>query len=83
MINGGQLNDDYEIHKRRFDHITKDELEELVAEAHLFHPRWYNSILARLGDDFINIGRSLKEQNTGVKPSDLPVSMRQYETFPE
>jgi hypothetical protein len=54
-----------------------------VAEAHVFHPRWYNGILARLGDGFINIGRSLKEQNTGVNPSDLPVSMRQYETFPE
>lgn len=83
MFNGDQLNDDYEIHKRRFAHMAKDELEMVASEVRVFHPRWYNGILARLGDGFINIGLSLKEQNTGINPSDLPVSMRQYETFPE
>ena len=83
MFNDSQLNDDYEIHKRRISHLTKGELEEVVAGAKVFHPRWYNGILARLGDGFINLGLSLKEQNTGVKHTNPPISMRQYETFLE
>ena len=33
MFNGDRLNDEYETHQRRFAHITKDELEILVADA--------------------------------------------------
>jgi hypothetical protein len=76
MFNGDRLNDDYDIHQRRFALLIKDELELQVADARVYHPRWYNGILAQVGDVMISAGNALKERNTRVKPNNLSVSMR-------
>jgi hypothetical protein len=76
MFNGDRLNDADALHQRRFAHITKDELDILVADAQILRPRWYNGILARFGDGLIKVGSSIKENNSGVKSPDLSVSMR-------
>ncbi len=76
MFNGDRLNDEYEIHQRRFAHMTKDELEVLVADARVVRPRWYSRILAQIGDGLIAAGSSIKEHNADVKPQNLSVSTR-------
>jgi hypothetical protein len=76
MFNGDHLNDEYENHRRRFAHITKDELEILVADARIVRPRWYNSILAKIGDGLIAAGSSIKEHNAEVKPQNFSVFTR-------
>ena len=83
MFNGDRLNDDYEIHKRRNGYITRDELEYLEADAPVFRPRWYNGFLAQIGERLIKVGQTMKEQNARNKATDLPASMRHYETFPK
>jgi hypothetical protein len=81
MFNGDRLNDDYEIHQRRVDHKRQDELEILVSEAKVYRPRWYNGILAQVGEGLISVGSALKEHNSSVKSNNLSTSGRKYETF--
>ncbi len=76
MFTGDRLNDEYEMHQRRFAHITKDDIDSLMANVRIGRPCWYNSILAQIGDGLITAGRSIKEQNAGVNSSDYSVSMR-------
>jgi len=66
MFDNYRLNDEYEFHQRSFSPLTKDELDILVANARVSHPRWYNGLLAQIGEDLIAAGRSLKERNSGV-----------------
>jgi hypothetical protein len=81
MFNGDRLNDEYEVHQRRFSYKIKDELELLVSEAKVHHPRWYNGILAQVGEGLISVGSALKEHNSSVKSNNLSTSGRKYETF--
>ncbi len=76
MFNGERLNDAYEIHQRRFDHRSQDELEILVSEVKVYRPRWYNGILAQLGDSLISVGKVLKEHNASVKSNNLSTFTR-------
>lgn len=81
MFNGDRLNDDYEIHQRRVDLNGQDELEILVSKAKVYRPRWYNGILAQVGEGLISVGSALKEHNSSVKSNNLSTSGRKYETF--
>jgi len=76
MFIGDRLNDDYESHQRRYAHITKDELDVLVADARVIRPRWYNGILAQIGDGLITVGSSIKEHNADVKTINLSTFTR-------
>jgi hypothetical protein len=66
MFDNYRLNDEYELHQRRFGPLTKDELDIRVADARVSRPRWYNGLLAQIGEGLIAAGRSLKERNSGV-----------------
>jgi hypothetical protein len=67
VINRNRLDDEYERHQRRVGHLTKDELDILVADARPVRPRWYNGLLAKVGEELIAAGSSLKERNTGKR----------------
>jgi len=64
VFNRDRLNDEYELHQRRVEALTKDELDILVANARVSRPRWYDGLMAQIGDGLIAAGSSLKERNT-------------------
>ena len=64
MINRDRLNDDYELHQRRVSALTEDDLDLMVANARVSRPRWYNGLMAQIGEGLIAAGSSLKERNT-------------------
>jgi hypothetical protein len=76
VFNNDRLNDEYDLHQRRFAHMIQDELDFLVADARVVRPRWYNRMLAQTGDGLITAGRSIKKLNAGVNSKNLSVSMR-------
>ena len=71
MFNGDWLNDDYELHQRRYHDSNKDELDILVARARVSRPHWYNALLSEVGERLILTGSSLKERNS-IPNSSLP-----------
>jgi hypothetical protein len=79
VINRDRLNDEYEMHQLRVGHLTKDQLDTLIADAHLVRHRWYNGLLAGIGEKLIAAGSSLKERNTG-KRKNLSVSSMEVDT---
>jgi hypothetical protein len=66
VFNRDRLDDEYEQHQHRVAPLTKDELDILVANARVSRPRWYNGLIAKLGDGLIAAGSSLKERNSGT-----------------
>jgi hypothetical protein len=65
VFNSDRLNDDYERHQRRFRLLTMDELDVLVVDSRVSRPRWYNGLLASIGEGLISAGKSLKQRNSG------------------
>lgn len=65
MFYSDRLNDDYERHQHRFRLLTTDELDLLVVDTRVSRPRWYNGLLANIGEGLISAGKSLKQRNSG------------------
>ena len=63
MLNNEQLNDAYELPKRRIDLLSNEGLNTFFTKIPDRRLSWYNAWLDRIGEGLITVGKFIRERN--------------------